>query len=139
MRELLKRARTRVGVAVISSALLAVGGTATAAVITSSPATDEVSDESPVVTEPTVTAIPEPPVVDQAPVAPQVVDTPAASVEDVTEPEPEAVAPVEPTPANPEPPATVQEYDIEAPWVDPSGVTFIPAPERTPEPPQVLD
>lgn len=130
MSDLLRKARTRVGAAVIGAAVLAVGGTATAAVVVNSPATDEVSDDSVYVnpvTEPTSEATteaaqePVAPTVASPPVAPPVQQAPAATVNDVTEPT-QTQAPQQ-TEAS-------QEYDPTAPWVDPeSGATYVPAPE----------
>lgn len=123
MRKLLGMARTRIGWAVIgSAATLALGGVATAAVV-SSPATDEVSDVAPVttpatpatapeaVTEPTVAATTEAPAVIPG------VEVPAGTVDSVTEPE----APVEPA------------AELEAPTATPETAFGVaPTPARMP-------
>lgn len=129
----LRKARTRVGVAVVGGALLAVGGTATAAVVTSSPGTAEVADVAPLMSSepaPTTAAGPTP-----------VSDTPAPTVATVTDtPEPTVAAPTPPTgpsaaeaPA-PEPAADPTPYDPTAPWTDSTGLTYIPAPTRSMDP-----
>lgn len=126
--DLVRKARTRVGVAVISGALLAVGGTATAAVVSSPPA-EEVADVTPVTSEPAATTsapAPEPEpeaavasVTTQAP-EPEPQASPATTVDAVTEPTPD-VAPA------PQSDATVPAYDPTAPFVQ-GGLTYVPAP-----------
>lgn len=136
MRDLLRKARTRVGVAVIGAGLLAVGGTATAAVVVSTPRTVEVADVEVTPVEPTeetTVAAPdmaeenpvvEPPV---APVAPAAT-TPAPRVEPVTEPAPQV--PTE----QPVQDQSGESYDPTAPWTDSAGQTYVPAPELPVEP-----
>lgn len=99
MKKLLSRARTHLGVAVIGGTLLAVGGTATAAVVATSPAGNETE-----VTEPT-----------------KVAATEAAATSSTPAPEP--VLDVEPTPES-QPTATVEPM----PTSQTPGPTGKPAP-----------
>lgn len=96
MRALLGKTRTPLGVAVIAASLLAVGGTATAAVVTAGPDTSEVADVTTTVptepatptaevADPTTTAMTAPAAVD-SPAAVPAADTPATTVSSVTEP-----------------------------------------------------
>lgn len=126
MRDLLGKARSRVGVAVISAGLLAVGGTATAAVIAVSPAA-EVSEVTPASTS-DVPAVPDavPAEETPAPVAAVTTDAPApAEVPAPSEPTATVGAVTEPAPA------------AEAEVVDPESIGsrgtdghYTPAPPR---------
>ncbi|SNR33169.1 hypothetical protein [Blastococcus mobilis] len=153
MRRMLAMARTRVGLSVMGGALLlAVGGTATAAVVTSTPATDEVAEVTTVEATPTASPTTEVTAPAPEPVPEQLVaDTATPTVEPVTTPEPApefapapapgpATAP-KPVPAPQSVPAGAKvgnqsgdSYDPNAPYTDPAGTTYVPAPPVPVEP-----
>lgn len=132
MRELLKKARTRAGMAVVGGVLIATAGVGTAAAVVGSPTPVEVADTEPTPTEPAVTT---PAAVTPAPTV-AAVTTPQATPADLTEPV-DQPAPVD-VPADGEQPAADQDgsgsYDPNAPFTDRAGNTYLPAPDVPVEP-----